>query len=284
MSYMTKDSAFKLTPAQEAKVAEMTSMETISDYLKEIAVADGTARQSRDNPNFLIATPQNSQPQTFARDVAIGNQVFHFEANSELRLSELINQALLVAQAAGTQSQRTEPVRQQQPQKRYEPAMDESVRRIDLENQLRRGEISANEYLEAGGFAHLYNTTPKALKATQEAEYESAWKQATDLFLESRASEGWEPNEENAAILNEQLVAMGLENNPSVESIAAAWNRMRQLNLVVANPQPAPTPKPEPKVVDPYSYLNSVEEVRAFAKATNGQDVNSAPSPIVWKR
>jgi hypothetical protein len=118
----------------------------------------------------------------------------------------------------------------------------EASKRADLELAWKRGDITAEQYLEKSGAINTYLTehgmNPEALTAVSDLVYQNTWSQATEAFLNSESGADWPGGEANLALAAQILEqSPELLNQPSVEALSTVWQYMKENNLAVENPE-----------------------------------------------
>ena len=99
-----------------------------------------------------------------------------------------------------------------------------------------RGEISPEEFaVSSGAVAEALRHAgidPDALREVSNEMYQTKWKNATEDFL---AGSDWPGGQANMKRLGETILEMGMTDNPSAETLTAAYKTMRDKNLVAPN-------------------------------------------------
>jgi hypothetical protein len=176
----------------------------------------------------------------FKRVETIGGREFAFEADSELELANIINNAYRVAYAVQTpEPQVVEPV--VDPAVAAKAAEDAAVAKVELELKFKRGDISAADYIEQSGAMADYlakqgvplDALRNAVARNQDAAEEQSWEQATQIFLNSPAGETWPGGQKNLALIGTTLLALGLENaTDKVAAYAQAYEQMKATGMI----------------------------------------------------
>ena len=233
MSFSTENSAWRLTPQQEAEVAKMNSVSEIQMAMERFAreqglyggdPMDATLRRELPRPNVPANTPT-------AKVINI-NGIKHFiqgATEDELVKNELavMREIFGSAPAATQQQQRDENGRfVQQPVQEVEETVAESVaerlEREMVEKALQRQGID-----------------PEALREYSEAKsterFAETWEAAAEEFRNSPEGSRWEGGKKNQAVLGQCLAQLNLTDQPSAQSLAKAYQYMKANNLVAPN-------------------------------------------------
>jgi hypothetical protein len=66
--------------------------------------------------------------------------------------------------------------------------------------------------------------------------YQKSWAEATEEFLQSSAGADWQGGAENLAIVGRLIQESNLTEKPSLETLVACWEYMKENNLGKENP------------------------------------------------
>jgi hypothetical protein len=227
----TFDAAF------QAKLDACTTPEMIKSLMHENEISRGLVKPDWD-PTFLNPV-EPPQPTGLARSVVIAGQKFVIEGKTETELAQ--NEANLYrkvfAQPAATAQTEEQPRNERGQFVRAEDA----AAKAELDLAFKRGDISASDYLQRSGAVADYLANAgvplEELKASvaekQSQKFNQSWADATAEFL---SHSDWPGTEINRTKISETIMALGLVDSPSVESLQRAYDHMKKNNLLVANP------------------------------------------------
>jgi hypothetical protein len=243
-------SAIKVTPALEEALKNADASQ-IATIMQQARLDQNLVRPDWD-PSFLIPVEPSAAPRKFAKSITVDGQKRIFEADSELELERSIGDYFRALQGA----QETNPARQQaeqtQPRNQHgqfttQEDADranqlELVRRTELDLKFKRGEVSAADFIEQSGAVDAYlekaGVPLEDLRASvaekQNDRYTQSWADATEEFLHSSAGADW-PGGENMNIAGRLIQENNLTDKPSVETLVAVWNHMKENSLAVEN-------------------------------------------------
>jgi hypothetical protein len=247
MSFGTSDSAIRMTPALEKEISE-----ALPDQIKSIfaraALEQALVTPDPYNPSLLHPTAlADHSPRKFGKVVIINGVKYALEGGSPEELAQaetsLYQQVLEGGDNNNEQARDAQGrfVREQTPEEKAAGELEAS-KRADLELAWKRGDITAEQYLEKSGAISTYlaehGMNQDALVAVSDLVYQNTWSQATEQFLNSPEGESWPGGSENLAIATKLLEENPeLMNNPSADALAAVWNYMRENDLAVPNPE-----------------------------------------------
>jgi hypothetical protein len=189
-----------------------------------------------------------------------------FSASSLLELEKEIGAAL---QAAATVVERgTQP---RDPTSGQFVSKDlNAVEAYELEMKMKRGEITVAQFLaQSGELARHFDQLAKDRlnldpEAVRSANFQKSWASAAEEFLNSEAGKDWPGGEANKEILGQILHENGLDNQPSAETLARAYQHAKEHGLLVANPELVKREK------ERFESATSAEEINALARASLG--------------
>ena len=236
-------SAIKVTPALEEALKNADASQ-IATIMQQARLDQNLVRPDWD-PSFLIPVEPSAAPRKFARSITVDGQKRIFESDSELELERSIGDYFRALQGATERN----PARQQQQtteQPRNERGQfvstEDPVATAELELAFKRGDISASDYLQRSGAVADYlekaGVPLEDLKASvaekQSERFTQSWASATEEFLHSSAGADW-PGGENMNIAGRLIQENNLTDKPSVETLVAVWNYMKENSLAVEN-------------------------------------------------
>jgi hypothetical protein len=242
----TPENSRIITDAEfEAAVAAAASAEEIKSLMHDRAIQQGIVTPDRYSPDVLLATPlANSMPKSFAQRLVVDGKTFFLEAESQAELDAKVADFI----RSTTQTPATQTQTEHQPRDaagRFtadQGRTDENAfARNELELKFKRGEISTDEYLSQSGAIERHlaeqGVDMEALREASGRKYEQSWEQATQEFLQSGEGRTWPGGEENKQRLGQVLIEMGLIESPSAESLARAYEYLRENDGLVPNPE-----------------------------------------------
>lgn len=174
-----------------------------------VSTGDSAQRQTTDAA---------AEPHTYTRSAVIGGETFDFTANDPETLEIQINSAREVyRQLENSQDSAAEieTARQQR-------IVDDTTNSL----RLQRGEIDIKTYMALQG-VDLDQLREQTQKVQVEA-YEKNWSDAVTQFLAVDGPGADYPGGKNQKLMEMALVTLGLQDQPSVESLAEAWNYLKQ--------------------------------------------------------
>jgi len=260
MSWTPESSAIRMTPALEKEISEALP-EQIKAILGRAAYEQGLVVPDAANPQILHPTALAANaPRKFAKYVTVDGQRHLLEggspeelANAETDLYQQLFEKSDDGQARDSQGRFVaEPTA-------AEKAAQElaTANRAELELKFKRGDITAEQYLEQSGAIGTYlenhGILPEALATVSDALYQNTWAQATEQFLNSESGASWPGGEQNMKTLAAILEENGMT-EPSVENLSAAYQYARENNLL--------QPNPELEAHNAIAEANSVEQIR----------------------
>jgi hypothetical protein len=242
MSFSTSDSAIRMTP-QLADAISKASPDEIKSLMAQAALQQGLVVPDSVNPQILHETELAAHaPQKFGKYITINGTKYLVEgdspealANAETSLYEQVLEKGDNGQARDAQGRF---VAEPTPEEKAAGELEVS-KRADLELAWKRGDITAEQYLEKSGAINTYLTehgvSPDALVAVTDLVYQNTWANATEAFLNSPEGESWPGGDENKNILAAILEENGMT-DPSVENLSRAYRFALEQGLLVENP------------------------------------------------
>jgi hypothetical protein len=216
------------------------------------------------NPQILHETELAAHaPKRFAKTIIVDGQKHILEATSPEELLNAESAFLRQALEQGNNNEQARDaqgrfVREQTPEEKAAGELEVS-KRADLELAWKRGDITAEQYLEKSGAINTYLTehgmNPDALATVSDAIYQNTWQAATEQFLNSEAGADWPGGADNLALAAQILEqSPELMKQPSAEALATVWQYIKENNLAL--------PNPETEAHNAISEANSVESIR----------------------
>lgn len=131
---------------------------------------------------------------------------------------------------------------------------------MELSLRFRRGELDAAAYLEQSGAMDDYlakrGVDIETLRTVADQTVQADWASSTESWLATHPS--WEGGFEAVQRMGETLISLGLQDQPSVESLEAAYQELVRTNRVPANA----TLRAAQEQYDKISTATSVEQIR----------------------
>jgi len=262
MSWSPSDSAIKVTPSLEERLAKATSAE-IPEILKQAAVDQGLATRAWD-PSILEPVEPGTRPRAYAKAVVLNGVKHIIEGATEQEMLANENefyrtQVAQPAAAAATEQHRDDAGRFVAAKSAEEQAAD-AVAKADLDMAFRLGTITTEDYLARSGAISEYLEKQgipledlKASVADKSAQrFEQSWASATAQFLATHSD--WPGGQENMRKVGELLKQMDAVDEPSAENLAIAYQWLKDNGQLVANP--------EIEAANRVASARSVEEIR----------------------
>jgi hypothetical protein len=246
-----------------ASVAEMTEIR------RQFLVERCGAERDRFSPTVLTFDNFKSPDAaasggTFTRTIKIHGVDKVLMADSELALERMVGAAYQAAAAAadGTQPRGSDG-------KFVSRREMNLAEKTELDLRFRRGEVNAADYLkQSGELETAFSTFVKdklgidSEELARNQQTQDAWKTVTEKWLNNHPEwEGGGDGNENLRRITEIIIANGLENSPSVQTLNEVVNFARQNHLLVP---PAGTTETA------IAKSNSVEEISAASRAALG--------------
>jgi uncharacterized protein with FMN-binding domain len=238
-------SSIKETPELIEALKSAQTHEEMKAILAREAVAQRVVTPDAYDPSVLIPTAPGTAPRAYGKTITINGQKHIIEAATEAELLEKENavmREIFAVQPAATQTDDAQP---RDAQGRYTSVADDPAAKVELELRFKRGDITAVEYLRESGEIENYlrdtgvpiEELREAVVEKQSAKFTQSWADATQEFLNSPAGNTWPGGVENMRILGRLLERNNLTDQPSVETIAAAYECMKENNMLVENPE-----------------------------------------------
>jgi len=259
MSWTPESSAIRMTPALEKEISEALP-EQIKAILGRAAYEQGLVVPDAANPQILHPTALAANaPRKFAKYVTVDGQRHLLEGGSpeELANAETDLYQQLFEKSDDGQARDAQGRFVAQPTAEEKAAQElATANRAELELKFKRGDITAEQYLEQSGAIGTYlqnhGILPEALTAVSELVTHNSWAAATEEFLQGAGSD-WPGGEENKNILAAILEENGMT-EPTVENLSAAYRFAQENDLLVENPETAAHNK--------IAEANCVEDIR----------------------
>jgi hypothetical protein len=191
----------------------------------ESAVRDAAAQEEATR-----AAAANAGERPYTRTVTIAGKEIEFSNSDHEMLERDIQSALQVAEVLQA------PTRQEQTDLERQRALME---RVELERQFKTGQITTAEFLQKSGAVGEYLEsqgisidTLRANAQKHEADtFQQSWAQATDAFLQGPGAM-WPGGNRNLAQIQTAIAALGLQDQPSVESLVKAYDYLKTHNTL----------------------------------------------------
>jgi hypothetical protein len=231
-----------MTPALEKEISEALP-DQIKAIMARAAIEQSLVTSDSYNPNILIPTAlADHAPQKFSKYVTINSTKYLLEGGSPEELAHaetsLYEQVLGQGDTGQARDAQGRFVHEQTPEERAAGEL-EVANRAELELRFKRGDITAEQYLEDSGAINTYLTehgvSPDALVAVTDLVRQNTWAACTEEFLNSESGASWPGGDENKNILAAILDENGMT-DPSVENLSAAYRFAQEQGLLVENP------------------------------------------------
>lgn len=240
MSYTPQDAAIRLSAEDERKIANMTEGELIQ-YMHTLAEQQGLATRDPFSNELIHTELSQNAPRTLSRALTINGTTYTIEGADEKELldAELsLHRQLQQEQEQVARDERGRFVSQQQ-------AATESARNAELELAFKRGQISTDEYLSQSGAIERHlaelGIDVASLREVSGRGFQQRWSDAAESFRASHPE--WQGGEAAKNALGQKLIAMGLVDEPSVESLNAAYEALQREGGLPDNPEIAVSQK-----------------------------------------
>lgn len=235
MAFTPEQSRIKLSAEQEKQVAEMPS-DQIAEYLHSLAVEQGHVMRDWDPELFVELNPPT--PKRFARTITVNGQQHVLEADSEQGLLEqetAFYRSVFSNEPSSEQSsqQQTHSTAVEQPSS--EPVLDSYMRSIGIDPDKGRNQSVVTE-----------------------------WANATQQFLERHPD--WEGGDENRRSIQNAIIALGLTDRPSLETLEAAFQEIVRTENYFENPELAEKRSNATAIAN----ATSIDEIRSAARKSVG--------------
>jgi hypothetical protein len=245
-----ENSAIHVNKTLEEKIAAATSQAEIETLMHEAALAQHLV--APDLFDETVLHPTNVAPQILEKTISVNGQTHTIRGASEGELAH--NEAALFRNLFAHKPDAAEPPRDERG--RFVPAepepqsADEVARNAELELAFKRGDITAAQYIEKSGVVDA------AIERRENAKISGdtlLWKSATDSFLQSESAANYPGGEEYLRRMYDCLLENGWENNPSAETLQAAWQILQQEDYEAEIAQKAQSTN------DPYELRNRLQ-------------------------
>jgi hypothetical protein len=260
-------SSIKTTPELEEALKNANTPDEMKAILADAAVRQGLVTRDFYDPSVLLANDRAATPTKLSKAITgeNGQQLF-FEGESEAE----IDQRILAYLREHTRPVETKTeVRPRDEKGQFTRVDNDPAAKAELELKFKRGEISTEEYLAESGAIDSYlesqGISIKDVKQLADRAYESNWESATQEFLSRHPD--WEGGEAALKEAGNTLLALHLENSPSVESLESAYQDMKRRNAVPSNPDL----DARRELHDKMANANSVEEIRSIGSSLFGR-------------
>jgi hypothetical protein len=243
MSWNPSDSAINVTPDLE-KMLATASPEEMKVLFRDAAVNQGLAVHDVLNANILHETElSRNAPKRFAKTLTVTvDGVQHKQVIEGTTPEELLESEIQFFRDL------QEPTQQEQPrdaQGRFstQPTVDDAA---------------IEQYLTARGI------NPEALRETSDSRYIADWQTASEQFM-ARHHE-WAGGAANRTALGETILALGLEDTPSVAALETAYAELQRQHRYVTNTPEVTAARAENEI----GAANTVEEIRELGRRSMG--------------
>jgi hypothetical protein len=235
-------SSIRTDAALEESLKNASTPDEMKAILADAAVRQGLVTRDYYDPSVLIPADRTAAPKTFAKSITVeGGKKLFFEGDDEADVERRIS-TYLQSQMRPVE---TKPEVQPRDAKVQFTRVDDPVAKAELELQFKRGELTTADYLAQSGAIDEYfaaqGVSIDELKASVEQKrnenVEHSWKSVTQEFLNSPAGSDWPGGPENLKAIGEVLTAMHVENEPSVENLAAAYKYLKDHDQIAENPE-----------------------------------------------
>ena len=240
MSWTPENSAIRMTAELEKKIST-ASMEEIKDILAQAALDQQLVTRDSINPEVLLPTAlAGAAPKRFGKVVVLNGIKHILEAEDELGLQKAENDLYRRLVAPAAEMQQSDQPRDAAGRFTSQPEQtpEDAVAKAELELKFKRGEISTDDYLSQSGAIERHLETQgislQDLKTATETAYQTNWESATESFL-ARHPE-WVGGEDAVRVVGEMVFSLGLQDQPSVETLEAVYAELQRTNRVPTNP------------------------------------------------
>lgn len=224
-----------------------TTPEEVKAYMRAAYVQLGAGVPDEIDPNIIhLAEPAGTEPRPFVATVTVDGKSYQFTGASAAEAQEA-----MIAFTTG----RVQQQQQQEPEKKplelvYDPLAkayrDSSGRFVSdqvAQNIIQRHEQEASQSYQdaaldaelrlkmARGEISLTDAFAQIEPKVQARREQRSWAAATEQFLASDRGSDWigdDGSGKNLERIGNKLAELGLADKPSVESLAAAWESMKQ--------------------------------------------------------
>jgi hypothetical protein len=258
--------------ADAQAIEELKNPAVTVDEIKEIMHRAGI-RQNLIKPDWdeslFIEIEQPapaSEIQRYSKTVEIGGKPMVFEGASELEVERAVSQALQIASVL--QSPAKEQPRDESTGRFVSEA--DVFKKSELDLKWRRGEIDSATYLRESGAVDEYLASRGIpVEHLQEVAGENSerhqWETSTQEFLQRNPD--WVGGQENMKRIGETIIALGLQDSPSVASLEAAYAELRRTKQYTSNAELQAEQEAQRKIRSATDY----ESIRAAAHSLFGR-------------
>jgi hypothetical protein len=263
MAWQPTDSAIRMTAQLQEEISK-ASPDEIKAIFGRAALEQGLVERDSMNPQLFHATAlADHAPQKFSKYVTINSTKYLLEGGSpeELAHAETSLYEQVLGQGDNGQARDAQGRFVAEPTAAEKAAQElEVANRAELELKFKRGDITAEAYLEQSGAINTYLTEhgilPEALTAVSDLVTQNTWAAATEQFLNSEAGADWPGGADNLALVTQILEqSPELMNQPPAEALATVWQYIKENNLAL--------PNPETEAHHAISEASSVADIRA---------------------
>jgi hypothetical protein len=224
MSFTPEQSRIRTDASIEEQIAAAPTAAEIQRILRDAAVNQGLVRPDIYDPNVLHEVPAGDVARAqgrLAKTVTINGKKYILEGASE---QELVHAETNLYRSIF------------QPEVATEQTRDAAGRFVEVPVEPSPVDDAVAHALKAQGIS--IDDLRATVAEKQGGEYRERWAAAVEEFKNSPTGQDWVGGQDNL-----QTVARILQENPelmdapSVETLAAVWDHMKQHNLVAENPE-----------------------------------------------
>ncbi len=256
--------------ADAQAIEELKNPEVTVDEIKEImhraGIRQNLIKPDWDESLFIeIEQPAPSEAERYSKTVEIAGKPMVFEGASELEVERAVSQALQIASVL------QEPVKEQPRDEATGRFVSEAdaFKKSELELKWRRGEIDSATYLRESGAVDEYLASRgipvEELQQVAGKNSERQWETSTQEFLQRNPD--WVGGQENMKRIGETIIALGLQDSPSVASLEAAYAELRRTKQYTSNAELQAEREAQNKIRSATDY----ESIRAAAHSLFGR-------------
>jgi len=230
--------------AEAAKRRDAAADTAAADAAAAAKTAEDAAKVAADAEAAKVAAAAAPAAEGFIRTETIGGKELTFSAGSELELERMVNNAFKVAYALQDPgASAPDPAREAAAAAAAAQAeVDRAAAKADLELKFKRGDISAQDYIEQSGAIKDYlekqgiplDELRESVEKNRSRGFEQSWEEATQEFLKGPGSQDWPGGEANREIIGMKIAALGLvDAEDKVAALAQAWASMKSTGAYV---------------------------------------------------
>lgn len=237
---MSDQSQIKMTPELEKAILEAVSVSEISKLMRDAAIEQHLVQPDSGDPFFLNpAAPGSAQRATKeVRVVSVNGKKYYLESSDIASLdrqeTELYKKIFAEAPAASNQ-------RRDANGKFVSDADAEAARAAEAQ-ALAAAEETVQEKFEREMIEKALlrqGIDPAALREYSEAQevkaFAETWESASEKFRNSALRASWPGGKLNQKRIGESVEILGLTDQPTAETLAKAYEYMKQKGLVAPN-------------------------------------------------